>query len=307
MLLSRGGRSILRLGERKHLAGVVAADDGELRDGRLHDVVVREVRFAGDEQARVVARSRTVESPPNVVDRLPHGLFRCVPDRTAGVAGRIARATRLDQLVGEESVDDAIDVERSSSASCGEILERAQAVDQEEDLPLVDRQRDLFGLRIGDDAKDDVAVGKQAMHCSHSAIRRAPSMMRLDRSMEIVTAWAADRSRREGERAARPDESVEEDLGDLDFQEIVDLLLGEDACSTAISPKRPPPRTMGSSMRRPVRGDLVLAQQNRSEPERLLAGPGVDDLSDAEEDVGLVLARGEGEHAGGARGGQEGK
>ena len=78
-------------------------------------------------------------------------------------SGNGLAAHGFDQLVAEEAVDDAIDIQRLIVGILDQIAERTAAVDEEEDPPLIERERDFLGVGIRDDAEDDGAVGKQAL------------------------------------------------------------------------------------------------------------------------------------------------
>ena len=115
-------------------------------------------------------------------------------------------------------------------------------------------------------------------------------MIRFGRSIAIVTAYDGSVVVvRERERAAVPDERVVDDLGDLHFQAIAELLLGEhvllhrelaEAAAVAQHQLVDAPALLG--------GDLLLAQQDRSEAELLAVRAGVDERAVLEEEPRLA-------------------
>ena len=102
----------------------------------------------------------------------------------------------------------------------------------------------------------------------------------------------------EGESAAGPDEAVVDDLGDLHFEKVAKLFVGQ---QSLLHGELPEPSALGFHQAVDgvalLGGDVFLAQQDGAQPERLLIRAGVDDRAVVEVDGGLVRAARERERA----------
>src|SRR5688500_2745352 len=211
--------------------------------------------------------------------------------RLAGVIDARAARNDFDQVIRKQTVHDAIDVKGIVFAVVRQLMERPHAVDQEEDLPLVRSEGDLFVLRLRYGAVHDRVVGKElqallplfdAPRPFHDQVGEIhPDRDRVRRQRRLLY---------ERELPPTPDEAVVHDLRDLHFEVIPELGFSERPLLHGELPELAAIALHEAVDAVPLlAGDPFLAKQDRPETELLLIRAGVNERALIEKEVGLFV------------------
>ena len=271
-----GGRHVLH-GLRVHdFLGVVidAAREAGLVELHLH----------GQRGSVAARREGSVPSAPGLA------ATSALAPAGSGSGGRHRHELGLQQMVEDLKRSQLVRVPGEPA----DLVQAAPAVHQEEDLPLLLRERDalLHALGVRQGLDDHVEIREDVGQAA--ALVQSPHALH-DQVLEIHLQRDGGGRRRhlvvEDEDAVAPLEGVEDHLRDLDFQEHASSSSVRIFCASRTWPRRKPAALLLERLLEHRRRDLAHAHQHAAQSQGLAGGGREDGPAVAGEELGLLASR----------------